>query len=217
MLAAMYFDADYREHATLRDGTEVTIRLLRPDDKDLLRDGFEKLSPESRYLRFFTPKATLTDEELRYLTEIDYVTHFAIGAVTTTERGDEGLGIARFIAIPDEDSVAEAAIAVLDHMHGQGLGTLLFQRLVAAARERNIARLRCEVLGTNKPMQDFLQQLTSSVATRWHAGVATIDLAVPDIPARQPLADPPRDNPLYKLFKAVARGVLSVRMRTESD
>src|SRR5215510_13319274 len=108
------------------------------------------MSPQSRYLRFFTPKACLTEDELRYLTEIDQERHFALGASTVDER--DGLGVARFIRLDGEPGVAEAAIAVVDEMHGQGLGSLLFMRLVAAARERGVERVRCEVLGSNLAM-----------------------------------------------------------------
>ena len=102
----MHFDADYCEHARLRDGREVVLRLIRPDDKELLRRGFLAMSPESRYRRFFTIKHELSEDELRYLTEIDGVRHFAMGAVTPA---GEGLGVARFIQIDGEPGVAEAA------------------------------------------------------------------------------------------------------------
>ena len=82
IVGVMHFDADYCEHARLRDGREVVLRLIRPDDKELLRRGFLAMSPESRYRRFFTIKHELSDDELRYLTEIDGVRHFALGAVT---------------------------------------------------------------------------------------------------------------------------------------
>ena len=70
----------------LKDGTAVRLRLIRPDDKDRLRAGFARLSPESRYLRFFVPKSTLTDAELVYLTETDGVDHVAIGASRSPQK-----------------------------------------------------------------------------------------------------------------------------------
>lgn len=56
----MFFDADYAERVTLRDGTEVVVRPIRADDKELLRRGFLRLSPESRYRRFFAAKHDLS-------------------------------------------------------------------------------------------------------------------------------------------------------------
>src|SRR4051812_14874359 len=144
------FTADYVEHATLRDGTRVLLRLVTPDDKELLKRGFDGWSHASRYARFFVPKQRLTDDELAYLCEVDQESHFALGAVREGDGEPRGLGIARFIRLADvEDApvTAEAAIAVSDEMQGKGLGRLLFQRLVDAAGERGIAQFRCEVAG----------------------------------------------------------------------
>src|SRR5262245_19880796 len=113
--------------------------MVRPDDKERLRRGFHRLSPEARYLRFFTPKVDLSEDELRYLTETAGVRHVAIGAVRAGD-DEEGLGVARFILLDDAPGTAEAAVAVLDEIQGQGLGTLLFLRLLAAARERGVSR-----------------------------------------------------------------------------
>ena len=127
-----FFTADYVERATLRDGTSVMLRLVAPEDKALLRRSFEDWSEESRYARFHAPKSKLSEEELRYLTEIDQETHFALGAIR--EAGDGagepvGLGIARFIRLPEQAPAgpvtAEAAISVSDEVQGKGLGRLL--------------------------------------------------------------------------------------------
>jgi GNAT superfamily N-acetyltransferase len=190
------FGADYREVATLRDGASVVLRPIRPDDKDLLARGFARLSPHSRYLRFFTPKACLTDDELRYLTELDGVTHFALGATTEDER--DGLGVARFIQLAAEPGVAEAAIAVIDDMHGKGLGSLLFERLVAAAAERGVERVRCHVLGSNTSMQDFLRAFSPVQATTIEGGVVTVEM-------------PLGDRGMYELLRQAAAGAITMK------
>ena len=59
----------------LRDGSEVLIRPVRPGDAELLAEGFERLSPESRRLRFLTAKDVLRPAELRYLTDVDHHDH----------------------------------------------------------------------------------------------------------------------------------------------
>ena len=92
-----HFDANYLETAELRDGTVVHLRLVRAEDKQLLRDGFDRLSADSRYRRFFTPKTHLTDDELRYLTELDGESHLAIGAGTYDEHGAEVGKAARIV------------------------------------------------------------------------------------------------------------------------
>lgn len=201
----MFFDADYAERVTLRDGTDVVVRTIRPDDKALLHRGFLKLSPESRYRRFFAAKHDLTPAELRYLTEVDGVRHFALGA--TTADGEDGLAVARFIQLAGEPGVAEAAIAVLDEHQGKGLGSLLFQRLVAAASERGVKTFRCEMLGSNQGMADLVLALSPQApAVAVSAGVMSMEFALPAIGPEHPMGEPPREHGLYRFFGMVAKG-----------
>lgn len=211
MLASLFFGADYLEHATLRDGTEVVLRLVRPDDKELLRAGFARLSPESRYRRFFAVKTELSADELRYLTELDQVGHLAIG--TTTADGGEGVGVARFIALPDEPGLAEAAIAVADEIQGRGLGSLLFQRLVAAARERGIERFRCEMLGSNQGMAELVRHLAPTASCEVESGVMRMEFTLPGLEPRHPASEPPRETGMYQLLSMIARGAIDWRGR----
>jgi len=209
--AAMFFDADYREPAALRDGCEVVLRLIRAEDKELLHTGFLGLSHESRYRRFFSSKHDLTAEELRYLTEVDGVRHFALGAVSAD--GAEGLGVARFIQLDGEPGVAEAAIAVADHAQGRGLGSLLFQRLVAAATERGVKRFRCEMLGTNAGMAELARSLATVTSVHVSSGVMRMELDLPVLGPQHPATEPPREASLYRLFELIAKGALEWRAR----
>lgn len=207
----MFFDADYLEPAVLRDGSKVVLRLINSDDKDRLRRGFLQLSAESRYRRFFSPKQDLSPEELRYLCEVDGVRHFALGAVSVD--GDEGLGVARFIQLDGEPGLAEAAIAVADHVQGRGLGSLLFQRLVAAATERGVTRFRTEMLGTNAGMAELVRGLATDAQVQVSSGVVRMEFGLPVIGPEHPAADPPRETGLYRLFELVAKGALEWRSR----
>jgi GNAT superfamily N-acetyltransferase len=210
-MAERFFSADYEEHASLRDGTPVLVRQIRAEDKQLLLRGFDLLSEHSRYLRFLVPKPTLSDDELRYLTEVDGENHFAIGAVRIHEGVDggepttEGLGVARLIRYPDEPNVAEAAIAVADAVHGQGLGTLLFMRLVAAGCERGITHFRCEVHASNSAMKDLIGSVNPDYSLEVRAGVMSIEFALPPTTPAESASEPPRASPLYRFFKLVAR------------
>ena len=171
---------------TLRDGTPVLVRPIRPDDRDRLAAGFRRLSPESRYRRFLTAADALSDEELGYLTEIDYRDHFAWVAVRE-DRPEEGLGVARWVRLRDEPDVAEPAITVVDDYQGRGLGTLLLGLLAAAARAGGVERFRAYVLDENQPMRMLLQQLGATV--RYDSpGLLTLEVpldpgVVPDTPA----------------------------------
>jgi len=187
------------EHVTLSDGTPVVVRMLRPEDKELLREGFNRLSPESRYARFLVPKAALTDAELRYLTEIDQVDHVAIGAA---DMNGVGVGIARFVRLADPPTTAEAAITVADEYQRKGLGTLLLSRLCDAARQRGIERFRCEVLGSNTSMRALIDHLAPERTIEVGGGVMTIEMALPTGPAPE--------SGLYRLLRSVAKGTIEL-------
>lgn len=152
-------DGNWEEEVTLDDGTRVRMRLIRPDDAPLIAEGFQKLSPESRYRRFLGPKDSLTPAELEYLTHVDGENHLAIGAVIHRGFHDEGIGTARFIRLREDPRWAEPAITVIDDFQGRGLGKALLKRLIAAAKQRGIAGFRSEVLAGN----DRIRGLISSV------------------------------------------------------
>ena len=203
------FDERYREIAALRDGSRVTLRLIRPGDKDLLRRGFERLSPESRYRRFLGARTRLTDPELAYLTEVAGRDHFAIGAAHKDAEGhEEGVGIARFIRSLGDSCAAEVAVAVVDGWQGKGLGTLLLSRLVAAARERGVERFSGQVLASNEALCDVLAQLPCGVRVRAQEGELTVEVDLPDIPFAGTPTPEHRATPLARLFALVARGRL---------
>ena len=177
-MTARRFTLDYIERAELHDGTPVLLRLLRPTDKELLHAGFRQLSPESRYARFFTPKSSLSDDELSYLTEVDQEDHVAIGAVSDRDGEQTGLGIARFIRFRDHPETAEAAIVVTDEVQRQGLGRLLLLRLVAAARERGIERFRFEVLASNTGMASLIAEIAPDRTVKTAAGELSIEVVL---------------------------------------
>ncbi len=201
-----HFAADYLERVTLSDGTRVVLRLIVPEDKQLLDAGFQGWSAESRYARFLTPKSTLTADELRYLTEIDQEHHFALGALT--EETGAGLGIARFIRLPELHETAEAAIAVADDAQGRGLGKLLFLRLCAAAAERGLERFRCEVLGSNTGMAALIKTISPERTIEVGSGVMSIEMALPNVTPTEPPEPIVPDGSMYRMLRAAAENTL---------
>jgi GNAT superfamily N-acetyltransferase len=123
---------------TLAEGTSVLIRPIVPDDKAHLEAGFERLSAESRYLRFHHAISRLSQDELRYLTEIDYHDQFAWVAFVSDQTGIWLIGVARYFRLSPSSDKAEAAVAVIDDYQGRGLGTMLLAMLARTAREHDI-------------------------------------------------------------------------------
>jgi GNAT superfamily N-acetyltransferase len=200
------YDVPWRDAAVLADGTRVTLRLVRPEDKALLREGFRRLSSTSRYLRFFTAKRELTDAELVALTDLDGVDRLAVGAVRETAAGGpEGLGVARFARDPAEPSVAEAAVAVTDAAQGKGLGTLLLLHLAEAARERGIRCFAGEFLATNAAVRQLIEEVCPDARLTAHGDVIRVE-----VPLGGP-HEPANRTPAGRLLRQVAGGRLEFR------
>ncbi|MGH2706432.1 MAG: hypothetical protein ACRDJ4_15495 [Actinomycetota bacterium] len=110
----------------LLDGTRVIVQPIVPEAKELLATSFERLSPRSRYRRFFSPIRELSEDQLRRLTEIDYVDHFAWTARTP---GGLGVGVSRYVRLAEDAGTAEVAVTVIHEYQDRGLGTFSSRRL----------------------------------------------------------------------------------------
>jgi len=202
--------------APLADGSLVHLRPIRPSDAPLLAEGFTRLSPESRFLRFFSPLDHLSEAQLRYFTEIDYVDHFAwVATVATPDDPALGVGVARYIRSRDDLSAAEAAVAVADDHHRLGIGTVLLESLAAVALTRGIARFHLLVRSDNHAMTAAMETLGAATAPNDDASVIRFVLDLP------PLIEQLRDTPMWSVFRLVGAGetelASSVGLRVRND
>jgi GNAT superfamily N-acetyltransferase len=201
----------------LSDGTMTHVRLLCPGDREWLLRGFAELDEESRYRRFFTAMPQMPESVLQRLLNVDGRTHLAIAAESAVEppAKPEPFGIARFFRLAENSDTAEAAVAavaVVDHMQGRGLGKLLLTVLAVAARERGVKKFRAEVLSTNDAMRALLREFDEHLAPlEIDGGTATYDVSLPDIAAHETVS-----GPLLRFLKTAARG-LEVRPRQLRD
>ena len=145
------------DRVTLRDGSEVIVRPIRPEDEPLMVKFHESLSERSIYMRYFhAMKLTrrTAHERLMRICFIDYDHEMALVAERENpETGEtEILGVARLSksnVVPDE---AEFAILVNDRFQGQGLGTILLEK-PRVGREEDLRRITAEILLENRAMQ----------------------------------------------------------------
>ena len=147
---------------TLRDGSKVLIRQVQKADAPLLADGFARLSPHSRQMRFLTRKKELSGAELRYFTDVDHHDHEALGALAD----GRGVGIARYIRDAEDPQAAEIAVTVVDDWQGRGLGTELLARLSGRARSEGIRRFTALVAEDNMVMAGLLRNMSARLAGR---------------------------------------------------
>lgn len=141
------YPGELAAETVLADGGAVLLRPIRPDDGDRLRRFHARQSPESIYLRYFSPHPNLSDAEVRRFTHVDYVDRMAFVALAA----DEIVGVGRYERIGSEPR-AEVAFIVDDAHHGRGLATKLLERLVEAARPRGITTFEATVLPENRSM-----------------------------------------------------------------
>ena len=187
------------KHVVVADGLELLLRPLRPDDKRRLAQAFEQLSPQTRYRRFFAPMESLSDQDLRYLTEVDHHDHEAIAAVNP-ENGMI-IGVARFVR-SDDPTEAEVAVVVGDPWHGHGVATALLQQLVERARTEGIKHFVALVLSDNTDALELFRHLApgGSHTRRSASGHTELVMALPD---------PERigDSTLGRALRAAAGGL----------
>ena len=160
----------------LRDGSHVLVRQVRPDDKPLFVAGFERLSEESRYLRFMDYKKVLSVRDLEFFTELDHADHEAIGAIDPFT-GD-GLAVARYMRFAHDRFSAEAAVVVIDAWQGRGLGSVLFERLVARAREHGVERFVATLFTDNRAMLALFQRIGDVEVLSSQGQTVEIDIAL---------------------------------------
>jgi RimJ/RimL family protein N-acetyltransferase len=159
------------EAVTLRDGTPVMIRPIRPDDARRLQELFARLSPESISFRFLGHPKELPDEQAEQLANVDYRTRMAL--VATREQCDEEhiIAVARYAVDPAvEPDLAETAIVVEDEYQHRGLGTLLLKRLVTYARTHDIHAFTATVRHDNVQIMRFVRHSGLPTESKLEAG-----------------------------------------------
>ena len=145
--------------AILKDGTAILVRQIEPEDKAELKAGFDQLSARSRRLRFLSIPSRLTDDQLRFLTEVDHVHHEALCAIDIGKGPRCGVGVGRYIKVKGRRRTAEFAVTVVDAYQGLGLGTILVRLLMQRARKNGYRKLIGYILEENLPMLAVMKKL----------------------------------------------------------
>lgn len=166
----------------LNDESWVRIRPIRPDDKDALLAGFERLSEDSRYKRFLAPMETLTSSQLAYLTEVDHHDHEALVAC---DADGSIVAVGRYVREPGSDR-SEAAVTVADDWQGKGLGTALTRLLAARAVEEGIHVFTAMLLARNADMRGLLEAVGDVEVTAREGEVIEVEVPLADEVAQDP-------------------------------
>jgi RimJ/RimL family protein N-acetyltransferase len=165
--------------ATLQDGAELELRQVRPGDKGLLAAGLERLSPETRYRRFFRPVNRFSEQDLAYLTEIDHHDHEALAAIDP--ESDQLVGVARYVR-GAEPELAELSVVVGDPWQRRGVATLLLEQLVERARAAGVTHFVALVMDDNAEAIKLFERLVPRPARprRSSSGHLELEIEVPE-------------------------------------
>jgi acetyltransferase len=142
----------------LPDGTDITIRPIRPEDADIEQEFVRNLSEESRYFRFMQNLHELTPTMLVRFTQIDYDREMALIAVTQQDGKEVEIGVTRYAINPDGES-CEFALVIADEWQHRGIAHRLMSSLMAAARSRGLKVIQGEVLTSNHNMLKLMNKL----------------------------------------------------------
>lgn len=152
------YPADLETRFQLPDGTDVTIRPIRPEDAEIEQDFIRNLSDQAKYFRFMHAVHELTQQMLVRFTQIDYHREMALIAVTEEDGHEVEHGVVRYVTNPDLTS-CEFALVISDEFQGHGIGQRMLKRLMEIARSRGLDLMEGEVLAANHRMLDLVRSM----------------------------------------------------------
>ncbi len=153
------------------------LRPIRPDDGQRLASFHDHLSDRSCYLRFFSLHPHLSPAEVERFTHVDYEDRLALVAVLD----DSIIGVGRYDRRPESD-IAEVAFVVADDYQHHGIGSLLLDELVSAARARGIRTFVADTLHENHPMLDVFFHSGFDVTSQLEYGTVSLRFSVEPTP-----------------------------------
>ncbi len=181
-LAIRPYPKEWERQTKLKDGREVLIRPIRPEDEALYADFFTEVTPEDLRLRFFAPIKDFNHAFLAKLTQLDYERAIAFAAIEV--QSGKLLGAVRLHADPDHVT-GEYAILLRSNLKGQGLGWKLMKMMIEWAQADGISAVKGEIMRENRVMIQMCEALGFSVrSSPDDESIAVVSLMVGDAAAK---------------------------------
>jgi acetyltransferase len=155
------YPTEWERHTTLRDGTGILVRPVRPEDEPLYQPFFAAVTPHDLRLRFFAPVKEFGHAFIARFTQIDYAR--AMAFIAMEKCSGKMLGVVRLHADANYDS-GEYAILVRSDLKGRGLGWLLMQMIIEYARGEGLKTIEGQVLAENTAMLAMCKELGFDIA-----------------------------------------------------
>ena len=157
------YPSQYVSRWTMKDGTEVRVRPIRPEDEPLMVKFHGTLSDRTVYLRYFSSLSLdrrTAHERLLRICHGDYDRELVLVAETDDPQTGQSyiLGVGRLNKL-SRDGEAEIALLISDEYQRRGIGTELLRRLIQVARDRSLSRIVAEMLRDNLAIQSVFKKL----------------------------------------------------------
>ncbi len=173
------YPAELETVVKVKDGQEVLVRPIRPDDEPKVREMFYKFSEQTVFLRYHGQLKSMPHNKLQVFCNIDYDTEMALVGVVGDEERSQIIGVGRYMTDPGKRT-AEMAFVVGDDWQRQGLGTYLFQRLIEIGRSEGIRTFTADVLSENSGMLKIFHRSGMNVETSTDEGVVHVTMSGAD-------------------------------------
>jgi len=161
-LAIRPYPSQYVRPWKMKNGEDVIIRPIRPEDEPMLIRLHEALSERSVYLRYFQPlklSHRTAHERLTRICFIDYDRELALVVESKTKEGTPVIiAIGRLSKLRGRNE-AELAVLVDDRHQHLGMGTELYRRLVQIARDEKLECVVSIILSENQDMLRICERI----------------------------------------------------------
>jgi acyl-CoA synthetase (NDP forming)/GNAT superfamily N-acetyltransferase len=183
----------------LSDGATVHVRPIRPDDGDRILALHSRLSERTRYLRYFSAYPRIPPRDLERFVNVDHHAREAF----VVEQGGDLIAVGRYERLGDQANQAEVAFVVEDAHQARGIGSVLIEHLIAAAREEGIEAFVADVLPVNRTMLRVFSEAGFQVQRAFNDGVVHLWFPI------APTADSRRVQ-FYREQRAEARSMARI-------
>ncbi len=183
----------------LSDGSTVHVRPIRPDDADGIVALHSRLSERTRYLRYFSAYPQIPPRDLERFVNVDHHSREAF----VVQQGSDLIAVGRYEGLGEQVRQAEVAFVVQDGQQGRGIGSVLMEHLIAAAREEGIEAFVADVLPVNQTMLRVFSEAGFQVEREFSDGVVHLWFPI------APTADSRRVQ-FYREQRAEARSIARI-------
>ena len=172
----MVQSSHYSAFEKLRNGEQIEIRALRPQDRDDLMAAVDRTSSDSLYRRFFAVRRHFSETEESFYLNIDFMNHVALVALADENGQQSIVGGGRYVV--GEPGQAEVAFTVVDKYQGRGLGAALLRHLAVIARQAGLRELVAYVLPDNRAMLRVFEKSGLKYTAKREAGSIYVKLGL---------------------------------------